>query len=48
MSELHAGFIINTGGATSEDVLSLIYIIQKRVFEMSGVMLETEIQYIGG
>ena len=48
VSELHAGFIINTGGATSEDVLSLIYIIQKRVFEMSGVMLETEIQYIGG
>ena len=48
VSKLHAGFIINTGGATSADVRSLIKIIQERVYSMSGIMLEPEIKFIGG
>lgn len=48
VSELHAGFIINTGGATSADVRSLIKIIQERVYDMSGIMLEPEIKFVGG
>ena len=43
ISELHAGFIINTGDATCEDVKQLIKHIQKTVFEKFGVMLECEI-----
>lgn len=47
VSEKHAGFVINKGGATAADVLELIEYIKKRVEESSGVMLETEIKIIG-
>ena len=47
VSEKHAGFVINTGGATAKDVLNVIKHVQARVFEQSGVMLETEIRIIG-
>lgn len=47
VSELHAGFIINTGGATCADVLALIEQVQERVLAHSGVMLEPEIKIIG-
>ena len=47
VSEKHAGFIINKGGATARDVLDLIEYIKKTVFDMSGVMLEPEIKIIG-
>lgn len=47
VSEKHAGFIVNTGGATCEDVKNLIKIIQDKVFKDSGVMLETEVICIG-
>lgn len=43
VSELHAGFIINKGGATAEDVKRLIAHIQKTVFDSFGVALECEI-----
>lgn len=46
VSEKHAGFIINTGDATFQDVLGLIRMVQKRVYETSGVTLETEIKII--
>ena len=48
VSELHAGFIINTGGATAADVLALIDLIKKRVYENSGVKLEEELRITGG
>ncbi len=44
MSEKHAGFIINRGGATCADVLELIELVKARVFETSGVSLECEIR----
>jgi UDP-N-acetylmuramate dehydrogenase len=47
VSEKHAGFIINTGGATSEDILALIEEVRKRVFAMSGVSLEPELRIVG-
>ncbi|MGN1117221.1 MAG: UDP-N-acetylmuramate dehydrogenase [Acutalibacteraceae bacterium] len=46
VSEKHAGFIINTGGATQSDVSELIGLCQKTVFEKTGVKLETEIKCI--
>ena len=47
VSEKHAGFIINTGGATARDVLELIETVKKRVYDMSGVMLEPEVRITG-
>ena len=45
VSEKHAGFIVNTGSATSDDVKQLIQIIQSKVLEKFGVKLETEIRF---
>lgn len=47
VSEKHAGFVINVGGATCRDVKELIASIQKTVFENSGVLLETEVISVG-
>lgn len=47
VSEKHAGFIINRGGATATDILSLIKHVQARVKAQTGVSLETEIRLIG-
>ncbi len=44
VSVKHAGFLINTGGASCADVLRLIETVQKRVFDASGVMLEPEVK----
>lgn len=47
VSEKHAGFIINTGGATPEDILALIEAVRKAVYEASGVLLEPEVKIVG-
>ena len=47
VSEKHAGFIVNIGGATAEDVLRLVEHIQKTVQSQFGVMLECEINFKG-
>ena len=47
VSEKHAGFIVNTGGATCQDVLGLIGEIQREVFAQKGVRLETEVRVTG-
>jgi len=46
VSEKHCGFVINRGGATAEDILSLMVEVQKRVKEQFGVDLEPEIRII--
>lgn len=47
VSEKHAGFIVNTGGATAADVLALIRVVQDAVRAKDGVALETEVRIIG-
>ena len=47
VSELHAGFIINRGGATASDILQLMEIVQAGVMDMAGVRLEPEVRIIG-
>lgn len=47
VSDKHAGFIVNTGGATAADVIALIEHVQKTVYEKSGVMLEREVRIVG-
>ena len=46
VSEKHAGFIINRGGATSRDVCGLIAEVQRIVLEKTGVRLEPEIEIL--
>ncbi len=46
VSEKHAGFVINKGGAVAKDVLALIDIIKKEVKEKTGYEIECEIRYI--
>ena len=46
VSTKHAGFVVNIGNATASDVISLMEIIKKEVYERFGVELEAEIQYI--
>ena len=43
----HAGFVVNAGGATAQDVLLLIKEVQRRVYEHSGVMLQPEVRIVG-
>lgn len=47
VSEKHANFIINEGGATARDVLGLMERIEERVRREFGVRLEREIRIIG-
>jgi UDP-N-acetylmuramate dehydrogenase len=42
VSTRHANFIINIGGATASDIVELIAMMRRRVFERSGVYLELE------
>ena len=45
VSEKHAGFIINRGGATTADILALINYVRGAVFEKHSVELEPEVKY---
>ncbi len=47
VSDKHANFIVNTGGATAQDVKLLIDKIKKEVFEKTGVTLEEEVEFWG-
>ena len=46
ISEKHANFIVNRGGATADDILRLTETAQKTVYKQFGILLETEIIYI--
>ena len=47
VSEKHAGFVINTGQATCQDILTLIRLVRDRVFQQTGVRLEPEVRLLG-
>ena len=47
VSEKHAGCVGNTGGATSDDILSLIRLVRDTVLEKTGVLLEPEVRMLG-
>lgn len=44
ISEKHAGFAVNLGGATAADVKNLLEQVSNRVFENSGIRLEPEVR----
>ncbi|MCI8423829.1 MAG: UDP-N-acetylmuramate dehydrogenase [Lawsonibacter sp.] len=47
VSEKHAGFVINRGGASCADVLALADQVKERVFQQTNVELELEIKVLG-
>ena len=47
VSELHAGFIVNTGNATAADIIDLMNVIKLTVYDKFGVTLEPEVRIIG-
>lgn len=47
VSEKHANFLLNLGGATSADIENLGEEVRRRVRERSGIVLEWEIQRVG-
>lgn len=46
VSEKHAGFVVNAGGATCGDILDLIAIIQREVKQKTGIELHPEVKVI--
>jgi UDP-N-acetylmuramate dehydrogenase len=47
ISEKHANFIVNAGGALAKDVLELILLAKKTVFEQTKISLEPEVKLLG-
>lgn len=46
VSEKHAGFVVNKGGATARDVLELMEEVKQRVYQTSGILLEPEVRIL--
>ncbi|MBQ7578732.1 MAG: UDP-N-acetylmuramate dehydrogenase [Synergistaceae bacterium] len=44
VSDMHANFIVNTGNASYSDIVGLIEICRKKVFDLTGIKLEQEIK----
>ncbi len=47
VSPQHCNFIVNTGNATCDDILKVLYHVQDTVEKATGVLLETEIIFLG-
>lgn len=47
VSDKHANFIVNAGGATAADVVGLMDTIQTKVFRDHGIKLQPEVQFLG-
>lgn len=47
VSWLHAGFIVNAGGASARDIIDLIELVRTKVRLSAGVELEPEVRVIG-
>ncbi len=47
ISEVHGNYIVNIGGATAMDVLTLIAMVRDKVFKTKGILLEIEIKVVG-
>ena len=48
VSEIHGNFIVNDGGATARDALDLIALIKAKAKAERGILMETEVQIVGG
>jgi UDP-N-acetylmuramate dehydrogenase len=48
VSPVHANFLVNMGGATATDLITLMHIVQEVVFERFAVHLEPEVRIVQG
>lgn len=48
ISAKHSGFMINRGGATANDILELMHLVQNTVKDRFGVEMEPEVRIVGG
>ena len=46
VSRLHAGFIVNRGGATAQDIVDLMHLVQNTVYAQSGIWLKPEVRIV--
>ncbi len=47
VSDKHAGFIVNLGHATADDIIAVGRCVKNTVFEKHGIMLDTEVELVG-
>jgi UDP-N-acetylmuramate dehydrogenase len=47
ISEKHANFVVNLGGAKASDVLTLVDLTRRTVYQNTGVLLELEVKLVG-
>ncbi|MDO4732364.1 MAG: UDP-N-acetylmuramate dehydrogenase [Bacillota bacterium] len=47
VSQKHGNFIINLGGATAAEVRELIELVQEKVYQYAGILLEPEVRFVG-
>jgi UDP-N-acetylmuramate dehydrogenase len=47
VSPMHGNFIVNRGKASAAEIIALIDLVRKRVYETTGYLLETEVRIIG-
>ena len=47
ISEKHANFIVNLGGAKASEILQLIELAQRTIYQNTGIMLELEVKLVG-
>ena len=45
--EVHANFIVNTGGARAADIRNLIGLVQQEVADAHGIQLQPEVKRLG-
>ena len=47
ISKMHANFIVNNSSASAADILSLITLIQQKVLQKKGILLQPEVRMVG-
>lgn len=47
ISDKHANFIINLGNAKASDIMTLIDLVQRTVYQNTGILLELEVKLVG-
>lgn len=47
VSKKHCGFVVNRGEASAAQIAEVIQYVQRKVYEQSGVQLQTEVKFLG-
>ena len=47
ISEMHPNYILNTGGATAEEIITLVSIVKQKIRDELNVAIHSEVQFVG-